>query len=99
MTSGKGNATQKAEGAGICKMPTPQNTPTSVDLGNTTAFATHQEAALAVLLSGAQLRRNEGQFLGGLAFDANPMSDKQANWLDILLDRHGLPPFIAGGNA
>jgi hypothetical protein len=41
------------------------------------------------------LRHREGQFLGGLAFDANPLSEKQANWLGILLDKHGLPP-LAG---
>jgi len=58
-------------------------------------FIDHREAAMAVLTSGAALRPKEGQFLGGVAFDANPLTDKQANWLHILLERHGLPP-IAG---
>lgn len=58
-------------------------------------FDSHQTAAMALLTSGADLRAREGQFLGGLAFDANRLTDKQANWLRILLDRHGLPP-LAG---
>jgi hypothetical protein len=58
-------------------------------------FSDHREAALSLLTSGAPLRPKEGGFLGQLAFDANPPTEKQANWLRILLDRHGLPP-IAG---
>ena len=65
----------------------------------TALFTDHCEAARAILLPALQgdwsLRHREGQFLGGLAFDANPLSDKQANWLGILLDKHGLPP-LAG---
>lgn len=49
---------------------------------------THQQAAMALLTSGAALRPKEGQFLGGIAFDANPLTDKQANWLAILTDRY-----------
>lgn len=60
-------------------------------------FTSHQVAAMALITSGAALRSKEGQFLGGLAFDANPLTDKQANWLSILLDRHGLPPMAEGG--
>lgn len=48
----------------------------------------HQPIALAILTSGATLRPKEGQFLGGIAFDANPLTEKQANWLTILRDRH-----------
>jgi len=55
------------------------------------AFPDHRAAAMAVLTSGAPLRPREGQFLGGIAFDANPLTEKQANWLRILLDKHGLP--------
>lgn len=62
-----------------------------------TAFADHRPAAMALITSGAALRPREGQFLGGLAFDANPLTEKQANWLRILLERHGLPPLIEGG--
>jgi len=62
------------------------------------SFHTHQEAAIAVLTCGAALKRNEGNFLGGIAFDANPLTDKQANWLRILLEKHGLPPLADGGD-
>lgn len=57
-----------------------------------TPFLNHQSAAMALLTSGAALRQREGQFLGGMAFDANLPTEKQANWLCILLDKHGLPP-------
>ncbi|MGE0773679.1 MAG: hypothetical protein AB7G25_09150 [Sphingomonadaceae bacterium] len=59
-------------------------------------FSDHRAAAMAILTSGGQLRPREGQFLGGLAFDANPLSEKQDNWLRILLDKHGLPPLEGG---
>ena len=61
------------------------------------SFPDHRTAAMAVLTSGAALRPREGQFLGGLAFDANPLTDKQANWLRILLDKHGLPSVAEEG--
>ena len=51
-------------------------------------------AAMAVLTSGAALRPKEGQFLGGIAFDLNPLTEKQADWLRILLEKHGLPPLV-----
>jgi hypothetical protein len=58
-------------------------------------FNDHREAARAILraaLGGTcTLRVREGQFLGGLSFDANRPTEKQANWLAILLDKHGLP--------
>ncbi len=50
----------------------------------------HRTAAMALLTSGANLRPKEGQFLGGISFDANPLTEKQANWLAVLLERHGL---------
>jgi hypothetical protein len=58
---------------------------------------THRRAAMALLMKGVELREKEGNFLGGLAFRSDPLSDKQANWLRILLERHGLPPFEDGG--
>lgn len=64
-----------------------------------TAFTSHQDAAMAVLNCGGPLRPREGQFLGGLAFDANPLTDKQRNWLVILLNKHSLPPLADGGDA
>lgn len=60
-------------------------------------FATHREAAMAVITSGAALRPKEGQFLGGIAFDLNPLTEKQDDWLRILLDKHGLPPLAERG--
>jgi len=59
-------------------------------------FTDHRRAAMAILTSGADLRPREGQFLGGLSFDANPLTERQANWLDILLKKHGLPPLEGG---
>jgi hypothetical protein len=58
-------------------------------------FYDHQSAAMALLTSGAQLRSREGQFLGGIAFSDDLLTEKQRRWLDILLDRHGLPPMTA----
>ena len=63
----------------------------------TPSFSDHRPAAMAVLTSGAALRPREGQFLGGLAFDANPPTEKQVNWLLILLEKHGLPTLDTGG--
>lgn len=64
-------------------------------MANPTAFTDHREAARAILravLNGTgTLRHKEGQFLGGLSFDANPLTEKQLDWLLGLLERHGLP--------
>ncbi|MES3054599.1 hypothetical protein O6V14_03040 [Sphingomonas faeni] len=60
-------------------------------------FVNHQAAAMALLTAGAPLKRNEGQFLGETAFDANPLTAKQADWIAILLTKHGLPPLAVGG--
>lgn len=60
-------------------------------------FTDHRLAAMALLTAGADLREKEGNFLGGLAFRADPMTERQANWLRILLDRHGLPHLRDGG--
>lgn len=60
-------------------------------------FTNHRDAAMAVITSGAALRPKEGQFLGGIAFDLNPLTEKQDGWLRILLDRHGLPPLAERG--
>lgn len=62
----------------------------------TETFQSHRDAALAVLNSGVGLSRQAGSFLGQLAVDPMPMSDKQANWLDKLLERAGLPHFDGG---
>ncbi len=61
-------------------------------------YQNHKDAARALLaLEGFSER--EGQFLGGLAFRPYPLSDKQANWLGILLARHDLPALAQGGAA
>lgn len=57
----------------------------------------HQRAAMALLTGGVALKPREGQFCGGVAFDANPLTEKQRNWLVILLAKHGLPPLADGG--
>lgn len=43
------------------------------------------------LLTVITLNEREGQFLGGLCYRAAPLSEKQANWLRILLERHDIP--------
>ncbi len=48
----------------------------------------HQRQAIALLTSGAALKPRQGQFLGGIAFDPNPLTEKQADWLAGLLERH-----------
>ncbi len=50
----------------------------------------HQVAAMSLLTKGVPLKPREGQFLGGIAFDANPLTEKQANWLAILTKKHDL---------
>ena len=60
------------------------------------SFRDHRAAAMSVLTSGADLRPKEGQFLGGISFDANALTEKQTNWLRVLLERHGLPPLDGG---
>ena len=55
-------------------------------------------AAARALLALDCLSEKEGQFCGGLAFRTVPLSEKQANWLRILLSRHGLPALAEGGD-
>ena len=57
----------------------------------------HFADAARALLAAEGLSEKEGQFCGGLAFRTFPLSDKQANWLRILLARHGLPALAEGG--
>lgn len=61
-------------------------------------FLTQRDAALAVLNGDTRLSRKAGSFLGQLAVDPTPMSEKQADWLATLLDRAGLPPLADGGD-
>jgi len=59
-------------------------------------FPCFTDAARALLAVDC-LSEKQGQFVGGLAFRTAPLSDKQANWLRILLSRHGLPALVEGG--
>ena len=63
-----------------------------------TPFADHRDAAMALLTS-APLKPREGQFCGGLAFTADPLTPKQLNWMRLLLARHGLPPLTGEARA
>jgi hypothetical protein len=58
---------------------------------------TNSAAAARALLDVDGLSEKEGQFCGGLAYRTAPLSAKQANWLRILLARHGLAPLVPGG--
>lgn len=49
------------------------------------------------LLTVPSLSEKEGQFCGGLSYRPDPITEKQANWLRILLDRHGFPSLAEGG--
>jgi len=60
-------------------------------------FDRFPDAARALLAVETQSEK-EGQFCGGLAYRSFPLSDKQANWLRILLARHGLPALVEGGD-
>ena len=58
-------------------------------------FTTPRDAALALLTADprtVRLTRKAGSLCGQLAVDPTPMSDAQADWLAILLNRAGLPP-------
>ena len=51
----------------------------------------HRKAARAILGTGASLSEKEGQFLGGVAYRADRLTERQGRWLEILIKRHGLP--------
>jgi len=59
-------------------------------------FKSPRDAALAVLNSGCSVTRKAGSFLGQVVVDPAPLSEKQADWLDVLLERAGLPPLVGG---
>jgi len=61
------------------------------------AFPNQREAALALLNGSYRLTRKAGQFLGQIAVDPAPMSEKQEDWLAKLLERFELPPLAEGG--
>lgn len=49
------------------------------------------------LLTITALSEREGQFLGGLCYRKDSLTEKQARWLRILLERHHLPTLVEGG--
>lgn len=49
------------------------------------------------ILTVVNLSEREGQFLGGLCYRTEPLTEKQAKWLRILLERHGFPTLVMGG--
>ena len=53
---------------------------------------THRHAALALLNGNSRLSIKAGRFLGQIAVDPSELTDRQAEWLDYLLDRAGLLP-------
>ena len=59
-------------------------------------FPSQRDAALALLNGDSRLTRKAGSFLGQLAVDPTPLTDKQAGWLGTLLERAGLPPLGDG---
>lgn len=58
------------------------------------AFYHHRDAALALLTSGRSFNKKEGQFLGQLSVDSSPLSERQLNWLNILLRKWAFPPLV-----
>lgn len=60
-------------------------------------WANHRQAALALLNGDHRLTRKAGQFLGQLAVDPSDPTERQADWLDKLLSRCGLPPLARPG--
>lgn len=60
-------------------------------------FPDHRTAALALLNGAYRLSRKAGQFLGQIAVDPTPLSDRQADWLAKLLEKAELPPLAMGG--
>lgn len=63
-----------------------------------TAFSAQRAAALWLLTDPqARLSRKTGSLLGQLAVDPQPMTNKQREWLDTLLERSGRRAFADGG--
>lgn len=58
---------------------------------------THFAVAARALLSVPTLTEKEGQFCGGLSYRVAPITERQGNWLRILLARHDLPTLAEGG--
>lgn len=57
-------------------------------------YTNHRDAALGLLRSDNRLSLRAARFLGQLVIDPSPLTEAQADWLDKLLDRAGLPPLV-----
>lgn len=53
-------------------------------------FCNHRDAALALLIHAEGLAGRHGNFLGHVAV-IDDLTDRQLNWLQKLLARHGMP--------
>lgn len=63
-------------------------------------FANVHDAAKALLNHSAPaLNYKSGQFLGGIMFADQPLSERQLRWLADLLRKHDLPALATGGEA
>lgn len=68
-------------------------------MGDRTILPDHRKAAMALLISGVELRQREGQFLGGIAHDPKPLTERQSKWLAVLRERHGFADSMPEGSA
>lgn len=69
----------------------------------TDTFPNASDAAWALFeahRSGAtKLTRKAGNFLGECVVDPQPLTERQADWIDKLLEKAGLSPLADGGAA
>lgn len=56
-------------------------------------FTAHRDAALALLNKGEGLSPRAGSFLGQIAVDPTPLTERQGSWLGKLLSSNSLPDF------
>lgn len=65
-------------------------------------FSTHCTAAQELLRSAwsgaTNLTWKAASFAGQASVSTEPLTERQAHWLNQLLDRAGLPPFDGGGD-
>ena len=57
---------------------------------------TSRKAACLALINAAPLKTKEGSFLGQIAFQEEPLTERQAKWLLDLLRKHDLPTLADG---